>query len=151
MLLREAFLFHDLSETTLEAIAGIASEERHATGKVLFRAEDAATDLYVLGEGRVRLSVIRGGALAHTVSEPGEAMGWSSMAGMGTYTASAECTAPTTVIRLSSQRLMRILENDPGSGTKFFRHLATQIGEQLVESYGATLSLQDRKGAGSYG
>jgi CRP-like cAMP-binding protein len=151
MLLREAFLFHDLSESALEAIAGIASEERHATGKVLFRADDPATDLYILREGRVRLSVIRGGALAHTVSEPGEAMGWSSMAGMGAYTASAECTAPTTVIRLPSEPLMRILENDPASGTKFFRHLARHIGGRLVESYGATLSLQDRKGVGSYG
>jgi len=151
MLLREAFLFHDFSETVLEAILGIASEEHHAAGKVLFRADDPATDLYILREGRVRLSVIRGGALAHTMSEPGEAMGWSSMIGMGTYTASAECTAPTTVIRLPSQRVLGILENDPVSGFKFFRHLARHIGEQLVESYGATLSLQDRKGAGSYG
>jgi len=151
MLLHAAYLFQDLSEATLEAIAGIAAEEGHATGTFLFRADDPATDLYILAEGRVRLSVIRGGALAHTVSEPGEAMGWSSMVGQGAYTASAECTAPTAVIRIPSERLLRILEDDPASGFKFFRRLARHISSRLVESYGATLSMQDRKGAGSYG
>jgi CRP-like cAMP-binding protein len=151
MLLHAAYLFQDLSEASLEAIAGIAAEERHAAGTFLFRADDPATDLYILAEGRVRLSVIRGGALAHTVSGPGEAMGWSSMAGLDAYTASAECTTPTTVVRVPSEPLMRILEADPGSGFKFFRRLAAQIGGRLVESYGATLSMQGQKGTGSYG
>lgn len=151
MLLRKAYLFQDLSEASLEAIAGIAAEERHAAGTFLFRAGAPATDLYILTEGRVRLSVIRGGALAHTVSEPGDAMGWSSMAGLDSYTASAECTAPTAVIRVPSERLMRILEDNPASGFQFFRRLAHQIGGRLVESYGATLSMQGQKGAGSYG
>ncbi len=151
MLLRTAYLFQDLSEAPLEAITGIAAEQRHAAGTFLFRAEDPATDLYILAEGRVRLSVIRGGALAHTVSGPGEAMGWSSMAGLAAYTASAECTAPTTVIRIPSDKLMHILEDDPASGFKFFRRLAMHIGGRLVESYGGTLSLHGQKGAGSYG
>ena len=153
MLLRAAFLFQDLSEATLEAVAGIAAEESHAAGTFLFRADDAATDLYILAEGRVRLSVIRGGALAHTVSGPGEAMGWSSMAGLEAYTASAECTAPTTVMRIPSEPLMRILKGDPASGFQFFRRLSAQIGGRLVESYGATLSMQGHKGTGtgSYG
>ncbi|MGO9642636.1 MAG: Crp/Fnr family transcriptional regulator [Candidatus Acidiferrales bacterium] len=151
MLLRSAFLFQDLSEASLEAIAGISTEQRHVAGTFLFRADDPATHLYILAEGRVRLSVIRGGALAHTVSEPGEAMGWSSMAGLDAYTASAECTAPTAVIRVPSERLMHILEDDPASGFKFFRRLARHIGSRLVESYGATLSMQGQKGTGSYG
>ncbi|HYB61119.1 MAG TPA: cyclic nucleotide-binding domain-containing protein [Methylomirabilota bacterium] len=151
MLLRTAYLFQDLSEASLEAIAGIAAEQSHTAGTFLFRADDPATGLYILAEGRVRLSVIRGGALAHTVSEPGEAMGWSSMAGLPVYTASAECTAPTTVIRIPSDRLMHILEHDPASGFKFFRRLAMHIGVRLVESYGGTLSLHGQKGAGSYG
>jgi CRP-like cAMP-binding protein len=151
MLLHAAYLFQDLSEASLQAIAAIAAEERHPAGTFLFQADDPATDLYILAEGRVRLSVIRGGALAHTISEPGEAIGWSSMAGLDAYTASAECTAPTAVIRVPSERLIRILEDDPASGFKFFRRLASQIGGRLVESYAATLSLQNRKATGSYG
>jgi CRP/FNR family transcriptional regulator, nitrogen oxide reductase regulator len=151
MLLHAAFLFQDASEATLEAVAGIATEQSHAAGTFLFRADDPATDLYILAEGRVRLSVTRGGALAHTVSNPGEAMGWSSMAGIEGYTASAECTAPATVIRIPSQPLMRVLEGDPASGFRFYQRLAAHIGGRLVESYGATLSMQGNKGTGSYG
>ena len=151
MLLRKANLFQDLSDASLEAIAGIAVEERHAAGTFLFRAGEPAADLCILAEGRVRISVSRSGALAHTVSDPGEAMGWSSMAGLDAYTSSAECVAPTTVARIPSARLMYILEADPASGFKFFRRLARQIGARLVESYGATLSLHGQKGAGSYG
>jgi CRP-like cAMP-binding protein len=151
MLLRTAYVFQDLSDASVEAIAGISAEERHAAGTFLFRANDPATDFYILAEGRVRLSVSRGGALAHTVSEPGDSIGWSSVVGSEAYTASAECTAPTTVIRMASEKLMRVLEADPASGFHFFRRLAGQIGSRLVESYGATLSMQGQKGTGSYG
>ncbi|MGO9094779.1 MAG: Crp/Fnr family transcriptional regulator [Bryobacteraceae bacterium] len=151
MLLRTAYVFQDFSDASLEAIAGISAEERHATGTFLFRANDPATDFYILAEGRVRLSVSRGGALAHTVSEPGDSIGWSSVAGSEAYTASAECTAPTIAIRIESDKLMRVLEADPASGFHFFRRLAGQIGSRLVESYGATLSMQGQKGTGSYG
>jgi CRP-like cAMP-binding protein len=151
MLLRTAYVFQDLSDASLEALAGISAEERHAAGTFLFRANDPAADFYILAEGRVRLSVSRGGALAHTVSEPGDSIGWSSVAGPGAYTASAECTAPTTVVRIASEKLMRVLEADPASGFHFFRRLAGQIGVRLIESYGATLSMQGQKGTGSYG
>ncbi len=154
MLLRAAFLFQDLSDATLEAMAGLAAEEHHAAGTFLFRAEDPAANLYILAEGRVRISVIRGGALAHTVNAPGEAMGWSSMAGLEGYTASAECIAPTTVMRIPAEPLLQLLEADPVSGFRFFRRLAAQIGNRLVESYGATLSMHGHshnRGTGSYG
>jgi len=151
MLLRTAYVFRDLSDASVEAIAGISAEERHAAGTFLSGPTTRPTDFYILAEGRVRLSVSRGGALAHTVSEPGDSIGWSSVAGSAAYTASAECTAPTTVIRIASEKLMRVLEADPASGFHFFRRLAGQIGSRLVESYGATLSMQGQKGTGSYG
>lgn len=151
MSLRSAYLFQDVSENSLQAITGVSAEERHAAGTFLFQAGDPATDLYILAEGRVRLSVSRGGLIAHTVSEPGEALGWSSMAGFESYSASAECTVPTTVIRIPSDQLARILEDNPASGLKFFQRLAHEIGGRLAESYGATLSMHGQKGTGSYG
>lgn len=147
MLLRAADLFQDLSEGSLQAVAGVSAEERHAAGTFLFQAGDRAVDFFILCEGRVRLSVSRGGHIAHTINRPGETLGWSSMAGLETYSASAECTAPTTVIRIPSEKLTGILEGDPASGLKFFRRLARQIGGRLIESYGATLSMHGEKGA----
>jgi CRP-like cAMP-binding protein len=147
MLLSAADLFQHLSESSLDAALAAAVEERHAAGTFLFQAGDAATDLFVLGEGRVRLSVSRGGGIAHTVNRPGETLGWSSMAGLGVYSASAECIVPTTVLRIPAEKLTAILESDPVSGMRFFHSLARQIGDRLIESYGATLSMHPEKGA----
>jgi CRP-like cAMP-binding protein len=147
MLLRAADLFQDLGEAALEAVAGVSAEEHHPAGTFLFRAGDPAADLFILCEGRVRLSVSRGAHIAQTIDRPGETLGWSSMAGLDTYSASAECTAPTTVIRIPSDKLAGILEADPASGLSFFRRLARQIGHRLIESYGATLSMHGEKGA----
>ena len=151
MLLRAAFLFQDASDATLEAVAGIAVEERHAAGTFLFRADDPATDLYILAEGRVRLSVIRGGALAHTVNQPRRGHG---MVQHGRHRglhrvrrvhfARHRDPHPQPAAAAHSG-------SDPASGFKFFRRLATHIGGRLVESYGATLSMQGHKGTGSYG
>jgi CRP-like cAMP-binding protein len=147
MMLSAADLFQDLSDASLAAALAIAVEERYAAGTFLFQAGDAATDLFVLGEGRVRLSVSRSGGIAHTVNRPGETLGWSAVAGLESYSASAECVAPTAVLRIPAAKLMEILEADPVSGMKFFRSLARQVGGRLIESYGATLSMHGEKGA----
>ena len=147
MLLSAADVFRDLSEATLEAAAAIAAEERHAAGTFLFQAGDAAADFFVLCQGRVRLSVSGSGGIAHTVNRPGETLGWSSMAAFEVYSASAECIEATTILRIPASDLNGILESDPASGLKFFRRLARHIGNRLVESYGATLSMHPEKGA----
>ncbi len=147
MLLRSAYLFQDCSDDSLQAITSISKEDRHPAGAFLFRTDEPASALFILCEGRVRVSVSRGGHIAHTVSAPGEALGWSSMAGFETYSASAECTTPTTVIRIPRVGLADILEGDPASGMTFFERLARQIGKRLFESYGATLSMHGQKGS----
>lgn len=151
MILASAYLFRDLSQRALEAISQIAVEESHLQEAFLFQSGDSAQYLYILQEGRVRLSVVRTGHLAHIISEPGEAIGWSSMAGNGQYTASAQCLVPVRVLRIEHGQLNAILENDPTSGLTFFRQLAILIGKRLAESYSATLSVQAAQDPRSYG
>lgn len=151
MALASAYLFQGLSQRALEAIGQIAAEESHLPGAFLFRAGDPAQSLYILLEGRVRLSVARAGHLAHISGEPGEAVGWSSMVGSGQYTASAECLVPVRVLRIEQGPLNAILESDPASGLIFFRRLATLIGKRLAESYGAILSVHALQEPRSYG
>ncbi len=152
MSLESAYVFGGVSESTRAAIAAIAVEETHAAGDRLFAAGDAAQNLYILLEGRLRLSTLRGGGLlSHIVSDPGAAVGWSSMAGSGTYTGSVTCTAAARLLRIDRDELNRILEADPTSGLAFYRHLAQIIGRRLVDSYGATLSLHAQGDLTSYG
>ena len=151
MALESVDLFQEVSEQSRSEIAQIATEESYAQGAFLFQAGDPAVFLYILQTGWVRLSVARGGLLSHTVSDPGEAVGWSSMAGTGVYTASAECLIPVTVMKIGNEKLNYILSEDPASGLAFYRRLAKVIGRRLVASYTATLSMHSLGDTRSYG
>lgn len=152
MSLESAYVFEGVSDRTRDAIAAAAVEETHSAGDTLFTQQDPAQYFYVLLEGRIRLSVPRGGGLlSHLVTDPGAAVGWSSMAGKGHYTGGAMCAGPTRLLRIDRADLNRILESDPASGMTFYRHLAELIGRRLVDSYGATLSLHAQGDPRSYG
>jgi len=151
MQLDRAFLFQGMSDERREEIARIANEESHEKGSFLFKAGDPAEYLYILTDGRVRLSVRGTGHIAQIVSDPGDSIGWSSMAENEVYTASAECLLPVTLLKIHNAKLERILEKDPVAGISFYRRLAQLIGRRLVASYGATLSVHGQRDPRSWG
>ena len=140
MYIDTAYLFQGLSEETRKKILATAVEESHAQGNLLFHQDDPALYFYILIEGRVRISVGPQGLLAHVSSDPGDMIGWSSLVGNNTYTASAECLGPVKVDKIEKSQLDKILHEDPESGMAFFKHLAALIGLRLVDSYHATLA-----------
>ena len=151
MSLEKAYLFQGISKTTLECISELAAEEAHAAGTFLFHAGDSARYLYLLETGRVRLRVGDNGHIAYVVSEPGEAIGWSSMVEHDEYTSSAECIVPVKILKIEKNALLRLLQKDPPSGLTFFQRLSKVIGYRLVNCYKATLSVHGKRDARSYG
>jgi len=141
----DAFLFRGIAETTRRKILESAREEALAKGEFLFRQGDPARHFYLLKEGRVRLSQGRSELLAYVASDPGDLIGWSSLAGNENYTASAECLAAVKVLKVEQQRLDEILHEDPLSGMAVFKNLAALIGRRLVKSYQATLSVHGER------
>jgi CRP-like cAMP-binding protein len=140
MYIDTAYLFEGMREETRKKILETAVEESHAQGDFLFHQDDRARDFYILAEGRVRISVGPQGLLAHVANDPGDVIGWSSLVGNNTYTASAECLGPVKVSKIEKYKLDEILHDDPVSGMTFFKHLAALIGLRLVDSYHATLA-----------
>jgi CRP-like cAMP-binding protein len=151
MYLDTAYLFEGVNERTRKKILDTAREESHAAGDFLFHQDDPARDFYILEEGRVRISVGPGGLLAHVASDPGDMIGWSSLVGNPTYTASAECLGPVKVSKIEKSQLDKILLEDPQSGINFFKHLAALIGRRLAESYQAALTGHGVQEPRSYG
>jgi CRP-like cAMP-binding protein len=151
MYIDTAYLFEGLREETRKKILATAEEESHAQGDLLFHQDDPALNFYILIEGRVRISVGPQGLLAHVSSDPGDMIGWSSLVGNNTYTASAECLGPVKVDRIEKSQLDEILHEDPESGMAFFKHLAALIGFRLVDSYKATLAAHGVHEPRSYG
>ena len=151
MNLENAYLFQGMREETRKRILDAAVNESHAQGAFLFHQGDPAHSLYLLAEGRVRLSTGPKRLLAHVASEEGDAIGWSSLVENNVYTASAECLSPVRVLKVEKDRLEQILRDDPASGMAFFRHLAALIGRRLVDSYHATLTGHGVQEPRSYG
>lgn len=75
--LRKIALFDGLRPAALELIARVATEESHASGTKIFQHGDAGDKLYLILEGRVRISreVPGMGEEALAVLGPGEIFG----------------------------------------------------------------------------
>ena len=151
MYIDKAYLFEGMHEETRKKILESAIEESHVQGDYLFHQDDFASNFYILSEGRVRVSVGPQGLLAHVASDAGDVIGWSSLVGNNTYTASAECLGPVKVSKIEKSQLDKILHEDPVSGMTFFKHLAALIGRRLVDSYKASLTAHGEREPRSYG
>ena len=150
-ILTSANLFAELSDASLRQIEAIQETQTYLPSAFIFHEGDPATHLYILQEGRVRLRIGEEGQVAYVLTAPGEVFGWASMAHYPEDTLSAQCVLPVRAVRIERTRLLRVLEADPLSGMLFYRHLSELIGQRLINSYKATISVHGEKPSLSYG
>jgi CRP-like cAMP-binding protein len=151
MFILESDLFKGLSQEVIEEIDRVTFDESYAEGALLFKEGDPARNFYILAAGKVKLTIGEKGHITHLVSNPGEAFGWSSLLEHGFYTASAECSAPTRLLRIEKEELDKIFEKHSASGLLFFKRLAAVIGKRLVSSYHSLLAFHKGEGPLIYG
>src|SRR5215467_2769350 len=85
-------VFCDLAPSALEAFDGIKSTQTISRGTVLFREGQAAKGVFLLCEGRVRLTVCseNGRRMTLRVVTPGEVLGLSACLAGGGHEVTAE-------------------------------------------------------------
>jgi len=133
MFLPKSDIFKDIRQEAVNEISEIAFEEQHKKGAVLFREGDAARYLYVLVEGKVLLTMEDAATRHFVAGKIGELFGWSSAVGRDCYSATAECLAPTTVMKVDRVDLERVLDEHPRSGKVFYRLLAEALGQRWID------------------
>jgi CRP-like cAMP-binding protein len=151
LVIQESDLFQGLSQHIISKIADNMTEESCDEGGFIIKEGDPADYLFILHEGKVRLSVGERGQITHMIADPGEIFGWSSIVDRGTYTASAECLEFTKLMRIHKDKLTKIFTDDPTSGLIFYKRLAGVIGDRLSNSYKTLLSMHRRQEPASYG
>jgi CRP-like cAMP-binding protein len=152
MIIQKAELFKDLSQETMNEISKIMVEESHEAGSPVFTAGTPAKDFFILVDGRIRLLIGTEAEIDYTVNIPGEAFGWTGLVDRPTYTASAECEAPSRVVRIENEKLSKVFEKDAPGGMMFFKRLAGAVVQRLIYNYETFLSEGSLKGvAPSYG
>ena len=135
MYIKQSELLIGTSMDFIKKFMELSQMVSHLKRDVLFREKDPALYFFVLLNGRVKLGVGEGDQMVYDIKQNGEAFGWSSLIGRKRYSASAECIEATKLLKTDSQKLIKVLENDPANGIVFFKQLAATLGNRLLEIY----------------
>jgi CRP/FNR family cyclic AMP-dependent transcriptional regulator len=109
--LRPDRLFCDLPAEALEAFDGIKAISVFPRGTALFHEGSASKGMFVLCEGRVKLSVCSesGKRLTLRIAGPGEVLGLSASLSSTPYEVTAEALENVTVASVKRKDLLRFL------------------------------------------
>lgn len=109
--LRPDRLFCDLPADALEAFDGIKSLSAYPRGTILFREGRPAKGMFVVCEGRIRLTVCSesGKRLTLRIAGPGEVLGLSASLSTTPYEVTAEALENVTVASVKRKDLVRFL------------------------------------------
>ena len=104
-------VFCDLEPDALEAFDGIKSIQACQKGTVLFREGQTARGVFLLCEGRVRLSICSesGRRMTVRVAGPGEVLGLSAAVSGGRHELTAEALEGVQVAAVRRKDLLRFL------------------------------------------
>ena len=143
MIIREVDLFEGMSEEIEQELAKVMEGESYSSGEVIIKEGAAADNFYVLQTGALNVKVAGARQTTHVAIRPGEAVGWSSLAGRETYTASVECSEPSKLVKINKDKLDQVLRRYPGAGLLFYKRLAGLVGDRLIKCYQVMVKLQE--------
>ncbi len=106
-------LFCDLPADAQEAFDLIKSQAKYPRGTTLFREGQAAHGIFVVCEGRVKLSVYAesGKRIAYRIAAAGEVLGLSATVSGGHYEVTAETLDTARVAMVKRKDLLRFLRH----------------------------------------
>jgi CRP-like cAMP-binding protein len=135
MYLKQGDLFWGMDKAFVKAAMDITTRENLEEGQLIFSEGDPAEAFYILVKGRIKLTLGEKSREVYVAYQPGEIIGWSSLAGRETLSATAQCLEPTTLHRVDRDRFLKILGNYPAEGMTLFQRVAEMLGNRLVNLY----------------
>jgi CRP-like cAMP-binding protein len=143
MIIREMDLFEGASDEIEHELVKIMEDESYHAGDVIINEGDPADNFYVLQTGALNVKVAGATQTTQVAIRRGEAVGWSSLAGRDTYTASVECAEPSRVWKINKDKLDQILRRHSTFGLLFYKRLAGLVGERLIRCYQELAKLKE--------
>jgi CRP/FNR family transcriptional regulator len=127
-------VFCDLAPDALHEFDGIKSLQTCPRGTVLFRESQPARGVFLLCEGRVRLSVCSesGRRMTLRVASAGEVLGMSAALAGGCYQITAEALEPLQVAHVRRKDLLHFLREH----REVCLQVVNQLSEDLHVAYG---------------
>jgi CRP-like cAMP-binding protein len=143
MILETAPMLRLLGRQALRIIAiGAESQYVHG-GEVLFRAGEPAEAGFVVQEGSFNLS-IKNAAGSDSVAGRGTLLGETALITATTRTFTAIAIEPSTVVRISRNLFMKMLESYPDAARRLRDYIAARTDQTVKEMQKVRSALESR-------
>lgn len=149
-LLQRYPLFRSLDEAVLPAVSMATEEITCAQSDVLFETNQPADALYLLLNGALELWIVstdrNGNGNRHFYPSgevrPGELAGISALVQPYLYTATAQITRPSTLLRINARVLRDLSANDPRVDSALMHLVAQATMQRLRDARAQILALR---------
>ena len=136
--LRKCELFEGATDQLLSKVAGIAEEKNFALGEMIFEEGEKAEWIYILLEGKVRISIDLTSKPTYVtvamLDKPNLAFGWSGIVAPYRYTSTGTCEMDTRVMAISGVKFEEILDEEADCSCSVMKKLAELISSRLRNS-----------------
>lgn len=128
-ILRRVPLFAELPSGSLAKIIADLREEHHASGEIICREGDDATDFYIVKSGEIEVSITRSGNVREVVAVRGAPEWFGERALFADGHRSATVTARTDLAlwRLTKEKFDDLMEENPRLILYFTRELSDRL------------------------
>ncbi len=140
-MLAKSALFGPLAPEERRSIAQEMREIQFNAGQIVFGRGDPGRDIYLVGEGRVRLSVLtpEGRELSFAHAEAGQIFGEIAVLDGGVRTADATAVTKVAAHTLSKPSLIRLIEASPQVRQSVISFLCARVREADQQLEGIAL------------
>jgi CRP-like cAMP-binding protein len=135
MYLKQGDLFWGMDKNFVKEVMDISTKVNLEEKQTVFREKDSADSFYVLVKGRLQLTLGEKSREVYVAYQPGEIVGWSSLTGRETMSATAQCLESTTLQQIERKKFQEILDRYPTEGSALFQRVAQMLGNRLVSLY----------------
>jgi len=128
-LLAQTALFGDLDAADRSAVVARMRRVQFETNQMIFSRGDPGREIYLVIEGRIRLSVLsaEGRELSFAHAGPGELFGEIATLDGGERTAGATAIGPVTAMTLPQKALSELIEKSPKVANAAIRFLCQRL------------------------
>lgn len=122
-------LFKELGDDERDALLSLMSETTLKRGESLFHEGDAGDRLYVIVEGKVKLSHTSDDGRENLIAilGPGEIIGELTLFDLGARSSTVTAIAPSKFLYLSHKDMMSYIDEHPTMAKSMLRELATRL------------------------
>jgi CRP/FNR family transcriptional regulator, cyclic AMP receptor protein len=144
--LRSCALLKGFTDTGLQILAGIASERTFPRGAPLFVENMVAESLFIIGQGKVSISVKGNNGEEIQVGElgPGDSLGELALLQQGQRMCSAVALTMVSAAELRSSDFQRLLGQKPQACLKLLMAIVAQFSTRLADNRDALRTLLPR-------